>query len=202
MDRNPIPPNRWVLFLLLAVLGCTVDLWTKARVFSWPDLRAGETRWLWPEILGEHVGLQLSWNEGALFGMGQGMVWLFASLSVVAAVAIPVWLFWFGAARDLWLTVALGCVMAGVLGNLYDRLGLSGEVWPGPGERAGQTVRAVRDWILVQASPEWRWPNFNVADSLLVTGACILLLHAFRTTDGERGAGEPMETQSQDPPRS
>jgi signal peptidase II len=171
MDR--IPPNRYLIFSLIAALGCAADLATKTYMFSWPELRAGQTFWLWQS----HVGFQLSLNEGALFGMGQGMVWMFAALSLLAAVAIPTWLFWYGAARDLWLTIALGGVMAGVLGNLYDRLGLPGEVWPG-GARAGQRVYAVRDWILWQASDQWRWPNFNLADSLLVVGAAVLLLRA------------------------
>jgi len=171
-----IPTNRYALFLLPAIVGCAADLATKAWMFSCPQLRAGEIYWLWAE----HVGFQLSWNEGALFGMGQGKVWLFAALSVVAAVAIPIWLFRFGAARDAWLTFALGCVMAGVLGNLYDRLGLHGEVWPGLGERAGEPAYAVRDWILWQINDDWRWPNFNIADSLLVVGAAVLFVHALR----------------------
>ena len=104
------------------------------------------------------------------------MVWLFATLSIAAAVAIPAWLFVFGAARDVWITGALGCIMAGVLGNLYDRLGLSGENWGAlPGQPA---THAVRDWILWQVSDDWRWPNFNIADSLLVIGVCVLMLRA------------------------
>ena len=88
-------------------------------------------------------------------------------MSIAAALAIPIWLFWFRAAHDAWLTFSLGCVMAGVLGNLYDRLGLNHE-----------NVHAVRDWILWQANDRWRWPNFNIADSFLVVGACLLFLHA------------------------
>jgi signal peptidase II len=173
---QPVPRNRYAIFLLSAIVGCAADLITKHWMFSWPELRAGNTYWLWAE----HVGFQLSLNEGALFGMGQGNVWLFATLSVAAALAIPLWLFFFGAARDAWLTFALGCVMAGILGNLYDRLGLHGETWPGPGERAGQPVYAVRDWILWQVNDQWRWPNFNIADSCLVVGAAILFIHALR----------------------
>jgi signal peptidase II len=177
MDR--VPRNRYVLFLLPAIVGCAIDLATKHFMFAWPELRAGETYWFWTG----HVGLQLSWNEGALFGMGQGKVWLFAALSVAAAIGIPVWLFRFGAARDAWLTVALGCVMAGVLGNLHDRLGLHGEVWPATHPREGEAIYAVRDWILWQASDRWRWPNFNIADSLLVVGAAVLFFHALRQPD-------------------
>lgn len=163
-----VPASRYLLFASIAGLGFLLDIGTKAWVFSLPDLRAGEIRWLWTD----HVGIQLSRNLGALFGIGQGKVWLFAALSSVALVAIPTWLFWFRAARDRLITFALGCVMAGVLGNLFDRIGLSGET-------LGGSVYAVRDWILWQANDRWRWPNFNIADSLLVVGACLMVLHSF-----------------------
>jgi signal peptidase II len=172
MDR--IAPKRYILFFVLAAIGLAADRATKAWFFSRPDLRAGKIYWLWQD----HAGFQLSWNEGALFGMGQGKVWLFVALSLAAATAIPIWLFWFRAARDAWLTFALGCVMAGILGNLFDRIGLHDEVWPAGHPRAGETVHAVRDWILWQVNNEWRWPNFNIADSLLVTGAALMFVHA------------------------
>ena len=150
---------------------------TKAWLFSWPELGGGNVHWLWPG----HAGFQLSWNQGALFGMGQGSTWLFASAEHRSPGArfrcgCSVW----RAARDLWLTVALGSVMGGLLGNLYDRLGLPDHLWPGRGSDVGQPVHAVRDWILVQWSDQLRWPNFNIADSLLVIGAIALVLHATR----------------------
>ncbi len=169
-----VPRSRYALFFCLAFGGCAIDLVTKSWCFSSPRLRAGEILWQWQG----HAGIQLSRNPGALFGIGKGMFGLFAALSIIAAIAIPVWLFWFRAARDRWLTLALGCVMAGVLGNLYDRLGWSGETWLEPHLLTSDAVHYVRDWILWQASDRWRWPNFNIADSLLVTGVGILLLHA------------------------
>lgn len=171
-----VPRQRYVLFLAPAIVGCATDLATKAWVFSWPDLRAGDIYWLW----NGHVGIELSRNLGALFGIGQGKVWLFAALSILAAIAIPTWLFWYAAARDAWLTFALGCVMAGVLGNLFDRLGLSNDDWFGPAHRSPAAVYAVRDWILWQINDRWRWANFNIADSMLVCGAAMLFLHAIR----------------------
>jgi signal peptidase II len=172
MDR--VKPTRYLLYLVPAAAGLAADLATKSWLFSLPKLRAGGIYWVWQD----HAGFQLSWNEGALFGMGQGKVWLFVVMSLLAAAAIPVWLFLFRAARDAWLTFALGCVTGGILGNLFDRVGLHGEVWPAGDPRAGETIYAVRDWILVQVNNEWRWPNFNIADSLLVTGAALMFLHA------------------------
>ena len=165
-----MPQNRYVIFFSIAVLGCLLDLASKAWVFSWLGLPGGETYWIVRGIF----GLQTSLNQGALFGIGQGMVWLFALLSVAAAAGILVWLFYHGAARDLLLTIALGAIMAGILGNLFDRLGL-----PGLLDYQGERVFAVRDWILV-CYRQFHWPNFNIADSLLVCGAATLAWHMFR----------------------
>ena len=121
--------------------------------------------------------MQTSLNEGALFGFGQGKVFLFAALSVVAAVGIPIWLFYAGAATDWLLCIALACVTAGIFGNLYDRLAMHGLTWHVP-PKVGEPVHAVRDFVLLQLNNKRRWPNFNVADSLLVCGAALLLWHA------------------------
>jgi signal peptidase II len=160
-------------------------------MFSQPDLLAGNVRWIIPQ----YAGFQLSLNEGALFGLGQGGVWLFAAFSVAAALAIPAWLFAFAGARDLPLTVALGAVMGGVLGNLYDRAGLPGLDWGAfRPDRAGEHVYAVRDFILVawRWDDDWRrrvsWPNFNIADALLVCGASAILLLSFRGRSGDARA--------------
>ena len=74
---------------------------------------------------------------------------------------------------------ALGCVTGGILGNLYDRLGLWNTAGLLPPFRHG-----VRDWILFVWAESGLaifqpWPNFNIADSLLVTGAIMLVVHAF-----------------------
>src|SRR4051794_30933355 len=81
-DAQTIPFSRYWLFGLPAVLGLAVDLATKAWCFSSPNLRAGDIYWLWEG----HVGIQLSRNLGALFGVGQGGFLWFAALSVAAAI--------------------------------------------------------------------------------------------------------------------
>lgn len=112
--------------------------------------------------------------------MGQGRVALFATLSVAAAIGILVWVFWGQAAREKPLVIALGGVLGGILGNLYDRLGM----WGGKSVD-GRPIRAVRDWILV-CYYDWIWPNFNIADCLLVIGAGILAWHAVRRPAEDR----------------
>jgi signal peptidase II len=199
-----VPANRYVIYFSLAALGCSLDLWTKQVVFRWlgvapffldvespaashwrGDATLDHLSWLWPH----RFGFQTSINTGALFGMGAGYWPLFATLSVLAVVGIIVWLFILRAAHDRWITVALGLVTGGILGNLYDRLGFWGDTALKPEFR-----HAVRDWILF-VWPEIKlkilnpWPNFNIADSLLVTGAIMLVVHAIVWRD--EGHKEP-----------
>jgi signal peptidase II len=176
-----VPVSRSLVFFLIACSGCAADLITKKWMFPHLSVPYADPQpnWIWNNVL----GFQTSLNEGALFGMGQGFVPLFAGLSIVAATGIFIWHFYAGAAREWLLTIALGCIMAGIFGNLYDRLGLPGLIWNGPNgpdrfHFPGEPVYAVRDYILVKIGP-WNWPNFNVADSLLVCGAILLFWHAF-----------------------
>ncbi|MBI3836537.1 MAG: signal peptidase II [Planctomycetia bacterium] len=173
-----VPTSRYLLFAGIALVGCAVDLLTKRWAFAslgMPHQRP--SYWLWDEIFGFTTSL----NEGALFGIGQGQGLLFSGLSVIAAVGIVYWLFIAKAARDLLLTVALGSVTAGIFGNLYDRLGLPGLTWTGDGaHQGGQSVYAVRDWLHFKIDHVIDWPIFNVADSLLVCGAALLIWHALR----------------------
>ncbi|PHS07628.1 MAG: hypothetical protein COA78_13295 [Blastopirellula sp.] len=141
-DLPVVPKSRYFVFFPLAVFGCLLDLWTKSAVFNQVGYRGDH--WLVENFLGIKFGFETTINEGALFGMGEGWTKVFAGFSVVAAVAIIYWLFVKRAANDWLLTIALGGVMAGIFGNLYDRLGLSGVVHIVSGNPG------VRDWIAVQ----------------------------------------------------
>ena len=180
--EGPSPPGRLYLFCALAVIGCAADLATKRMVFDHPQLFRGAEWWL----IDGHVGIQKSLNEGALFGIGQGRVTLFAVISIAALLAIPIWLFRYRAADDLTLTVAMGMITGGILGNLYDRLGLHGILWDDfNAGRIGEKVYAVRDWILFQWNEQLVWPNFNLADALLVAGTILILLVSYRSPSDE-----------------
>lgn len=184
--------GRLLLFFGLGAIGCAADLITKHLVFEHEQLFHGSEWWLWEG----HVGIQKGVNEGALFGLGQGATSFFAVISIAAIVAITVWLFRYGAAEDRFLTATLGCMLGGVVGNLYDRLGLHGMQWdidwPDPtGQlRTGETVYGVRDWILFQWSNEWSWPNFNIADSLLVVGTIVLFAYFWKAPEPKAPSAE------------
>jgi signal peptidase II len=180
--KQAVPFSRYLVFFALAIGVCAADLSSKNWMFAHlgfpnsPDRPPAQPWWLSDGVF----GFQTNLNEGALFGMGQGLWPLFAALSVGAAVAILVWLFAARAAHDWLLTVALSLVTGGIVGNLYDRLGLPGLAWPPhwAGRAAGETVHAVRDFVLVWING-WPWPTFNIADSSLVCGAGLLICHAF-----------------------
>lgn len=196
--RNPdssFVMKRFVLFLVVLVFGLALDLGTKSWVFSQLGQPGeyGLEKYLQGEyspeedeihgvywIIDDVFGFQTSLNQGALFGMGQGQIILFVVFSFIALTGILLWLFVFRGFANLLLTIVLGMISAGILGNLYDRLGLHRLVWNqfGPSESVGKPVYAVRDWILVMIG-DWPWPNFNIADSLIVCGAIFLGIYAF-----------------------
>ncbi len=105
-------------------------------------------------------------NHGALFGFlsqHKGTAnQVFAAVSILAAVGIVVWVSRRATAADGWLCAALGLILGGTVGNLYDRVVFNG----------------VRDFLHFYKID---WPVFNVADCCLVVGAGMLLLHAFLT---------------------
>jgi signal peptidase II len=171
-DGRAIPTWRYLLFLLIAISGCGLDLWTKHAVFAWRGMpRPDNVWWIWKG----YIGIETALNPGALFGMGAGGGFFFAAVSVVFGMGILYFVFARRALTDWQTTVSLGCILAGMLGNLYDRLGL----WHPPGE-PGKWRNEVRDWILFRYG-SYTWPNFNIADSLLVVGVALMLWHAWRT---------------------
>lgn len=172
---SDIPRNRWVWFLLLAVIGLTIDLVSKSWVFADLGYPGKSSDWVTPIFGGwSTFRLMTSINEGALWGIGQGYTWLFALLSLVAVGGVLTWLFYYKAARSLWLTIAMGLIMAGTLGNLYDRAGLHGCV-----KADGATWYGVRDFLLFTFG-NFSWPIFNFADCFLVTGAIMLGIQSVR----------------------
>ncbi len=166
----------WLLFLTVTTLATAFDLLSKEWIFRALGM-PGESR---PIVLVPGIlVLETNLNDGALFGMGQGMGLFFAAVSVAAIAGILVLVSRATTRRDPWLLTSLGLIVGGILGNLYDRLGVPGLTWHAPLERRGDDVLAVRDWIHFTLPGVIDWPIFNLADSWLVIGAGILLLGSF-----------------------
>ncbi len=99
----------------VAGAGLVLDLWSKAWAFH--TLGQGGRRVLVPHVL----EFQTMLNDGALFGIGSGQTTFFVIASVLA-LGLVVWMFANSPARRWWLHVALGAILAGAVGNMYDRI--------------------------------------------------------------------------------
>jgi signal peptidase II len=164
-EKGSIPRGRLLLFWAIALVGAGFDLATKSYFFR----KLGEPHQREPlVVIPNLLELQTNYNKGALWGFLAGAPHsslLFAGLSILAAAGICYWLFFLGAAIDRRLTVALALIMAGALGNCYDRLVL------------GQ----VRDFVhLYIDAIGFDCAIFNFADNMLVVGAIVLVLLALR----------------------
>ena len=82
--------------------------------------------------------------------------------SILAAIVVFVMLWRIGRAFSV-TSVALALILGGALANLYDRI----------------RYHHVVDFLEVHIY-HYHWPDFNVADSCIVIGACFLLIEIFR----------------------
>jgi signal peptidase II len=169
--------GRWVLFWAIALGGASFDLATKSIVFSKVNAPP-ETYSIVPHILELHK----SQNTGALWGFGASLPYssqIFAGLSVIAAIVICYWLFFLRAAESAVLTVALGLIMAGAVGNCYDRIFFG----------------YVRDFVHFHVDAiGFDCAIFNFADNMLIAGALTLVLFALRPEPGPPAEPSAIET--------
>lgn len=200
-------PNRsyrWLLFTL-AVLGFAADQATKYGMFNWlyePSSFVGEKDVI-PGVFKFFTVYDPSarptdcplvkWNgpvpprvnHGALFSLGGQFKadanMLFGTVSVLAAVGISLWGLRRATGKDKWLCIALGLILGGTVGNLFDRVVFGG----------------VRDFLYFYYID---WPVFNVADSCLVVGAGLLLVQALFGKKKEPEAPAPTPATAAQPP--
>lgn len=154
---------RFVFFL-------TLPLYLLDQISKWLVVRH-----IIPEeprvVIADFFALVFVTNTGAAFGSFRNNNIFFICLSCVALVVVTALL----VRRhppDAWRDVSLALLLAGVLGNLTDRL------WHGH----------VIDFLLFDlhlplAHP---WPAFNVADSCICIAVVCFVIHSFR--QGKPGA--------------
>lgn len=102
------------IFWITVLLALVVDLWSKDWVFK--NIGARETRTIIPGVL----QFRRSLNDGAVFGSFTGQVGVFIVASLFA-LAFVLYLFLHSSARQRILHISLALILAGALGNLYDR---------------------------------------------------------------------------------
>jgi signal peptidase II len=103
-------------------------------------------------------------NQGAAFSLFADSAspntvrWVLVAFSLLAAIVVLAVMIRLGSRITL-TTVALALVLAGALGNVHDRIAYG----------------SVIDFIEVHIF-SYHWPDFNIADSSVVIGACLLML--------------------------
>lgn len=151
-------------FLLAAVLSAAADLLTKAILFD--PLRANGHSPPQHVIIENFFYIRSAGNEGGVFGMLQGETWTLVAMAALALAAVLLILLRLDG-RQMWMHVALGLVLGGAAGNLYDRL-----LYLGPG---GAPARYVRDFLDFKIFG-WDYPIFNGADVFICVGAGLIFL--------------------------
>ncbi len=150
MASLPRGRPRWALFLGLAATVVVLDQVTKAWLVSMLD--PGERL----SVVGDLVRLVHGQNDGAIFGLFQDQALLFGIVSL-GVVGLIVW-YHGSSGRNTLLSIALGLLLGGAIGNAIDRF------------RLGYVI----DWVDLGIG-DLRFYTFNVADSA-VTGAVLLLI--------------------------
>jgi signal peptidase II len=182
--------TRWGVFALLGGVSLLADLASKQLAFSRLGM-PGQSRPV--TVVPGMLWIETSLNEGAVFGIGQGFGGVFAAISCAAVGFILVLVSRQATRADGRLLVSLGLITGGILGNLYDRLGFPGLRWHAPIDRVGQPVLAVRDWIHFRLEGVIDWPIFNLADSWLVIGACLILIVSLRPLETPTVAADALQ---------
>jgi signal peptidase II len=143
-----------VLLLAAAAATLVVDQVAKALVLA----RIGPQDYV--PLVGTWFGIVLRRNPGGAFGMfpDAPLFFFIATVAIVAGAIVWGW-------RTPQLAVPVGMIAGGGLGNLVDRL------VRGPKLFRGEVV----DFVYLSF-----WPTFNVADSAIVVGVCLLLLMSSR----------------------
>jgi signal peptidase II len=167
------PRRLHLLFAAVAAAAYAADQVTK--VLAEQRLEDGRD----VPFLGELLQLHLTYNPGAAFSTGTGLTPVITCVAIVAAVAV----LWYARrlGSRLW-AVGLGLLLAGITGNLTDRLLRE------PGPFRGHVV----DFLKLP-----NWPVFNLADICINVAAGLIVLQALRGArlDGTRESDEGPEAE-------
>jgi signal peptidase II len=161
--------RRWLTFLGLAAVVLVVDqvskLWIDANfAVASPWAAAGQTQ---PTpVIGEFVRIAKNYNTGGIFGLFGDSAAVLALASTFVIAMIIVYQAREGSRSHWLLSVSLGLLLGGALGNFVDRLRLG----------------AVIDFVDAGIG-DFRWYTFNVADSALSLAILLLIV---LTLFGER----------------
>ena len=153
---------RWIIFLSLPLYA--LDQLTKRWILQHIDPESPR------KVIPNWFNLVNVPNTGAAFGSFQNNNLFFVALSSIALIAVASLLLRKRSRKDAWRDVSLALLLAGVMGNLTDRLSY------------GHVV----DFLLFDlhvplAHP---WPAFNVADSCICIAVFCFIIYSLRSNKG------------------
>src|SRR5213079_1178681 len=152
---------KFILFFSLPLYA--LDQWTKQMVL----------RFVSPEeprvLISDFFSLVNVTNTGAAFGSFRGNNTFFIAISCVALVVV-LGLLLRARTPDRWRDLSLALLLAGILGNLTDRL----------------LYVHVIDFLLFDLHVPYAhpWPAFNVADSCISIAVVLFIIHSFAKEKG------------------
>ena len=144
--------TRAAWYLVISIALFAADQVTKAWALKSLVPYAGKP------FIGELLKFYLVWNDSAAFSISLGATWIFTIVSTLASIAIIVLLF---RTRSTAWHLTLSVLLAGVVGNLSDRL------FRAPGFPVGKVV----DFLQLP----FNFPVFNVAD-ICITGSMAVVV--------------------------
>ena len=151
MTRN----SARITYLLIAVIVVLLDRWSKHLVATHVRLYSHI------QVIPGFLRITHTENTGAAFSLfadspAPWKTWMLIAFSAIALIVV-ILLLWKN--HHVATGIGLSLIMGGALGNLWDRLA------------RGKVV----DFLLVYVK-QYQWPVFNVADSAIVIGACLLVI--------------------------
>lgn len=153
-------PKRSSLFFIAATITFVADRLSKMWAVS--TLQDGGIQ-LFPGF-----SFDLSFNTGisfSFFSSSTGSSHWALTLLVACIVSALIIIWRFAASHTTLSHVAYGSIIGGAIGNFYDRI----------------YFRGVIDFIHWSVG-SFHWPTFNLADSFIVVGFCLLLIEAWHDT--------------------
>ena len=153
------------------MLTISLALFSLDQITKWAIITNLQHREIIP-VIGDFFGLTLVYNTGMAWGLGQGNNALFIGLCV-ATLGTLLYLTHRGNFICNWTRTGVALLMAGVSGNLADRI-------------AHGYVIDFLDFTFSLGNWHYAYPTFNVADICIVSAAFLFIIGSFFTTRSEQ----------------
>ena len=144
-----------------AIVVAILDQLSKAAILGY--FAPGDCSLPQREPITPFLNLVLTCNRGMSFGLLNTGSALSVPLFTLAATAIVgLLIFWLSRVQSELLSIAIGLIIGGAVGNVIDRLHFGGVI----------------DFLYFHAGA-WYWPAFNLADAAICVGVVVMLFDGF-----------------------